>query len=731
MKVSLSLYLAFANIVSAGQGLVGFGLDPVGAYCGWACYMPVAFISLSCSSLSPETGFPVTSVSCRANDTAWLTTLAWCMHTRCTPSNMRPSDFEEAWENRATLSDIAAADPPYVPAKWTYSEALHYVLDNGPPTRELAATDLVLNFTAVISDFMWLSQWNDGMGIQREQIVGATYGIIILVIGFSIPIIMTWLGYLPFMSRLTHKLNPRLIYPSLIGRYNVQPLPHQLGNALTRGQGLAIVIFFLLNLFLTSVNYRSFQPHALRPQVPFEISSYIVYRTGIIAFALLPLLLLFSSRNNVLLWFSNWSHATYLLLHRWVARLFFLQALVHTLVALPFFYGDAKRGYWIWGSVAIVAMALLLLTSVLWVRRKAYEFFLASHIILSVITLVGCWYHVTLWVGIGTWGYETWLYAACAVWFVDRLARGARVLKNGLRRAKVVELGGEYVRVDVPGVRWGTGDPGAHMYAYFPTLGGPAAWRRQPWENHPFSIVPTAVLVGDGQKNKTGDEGAGSRSSSASTGRNVVVVVEVDVEKGDARAAGKARPRVKTAGATGSNSVDDDRDDHRLTVAAAAVGADGITLLIKKSAGITKHLCSTEGGLLTLLDGPYSNAPTTEIRRCDRLLLIGGGIGITSLLSWTVNHLNVKLCWSVKESARCLVAEVEGALGRVQETDVRVGSRLDFDDLLAREVECGWRSVGVVVSGPGGLCDDVRAAVVAAGEKGKTAFVLEVDAYTW
>lgn len=43
----------------------------------------------------------------------------------------------------------------------------------------------------------------------------------------------------------------------------------------------------------------------------------------------------------------------------------------------------------------------------------------------------------------------------------------------------------------------------------------------------------------------------------------------------------------------------------------------------------------------------------------------------------------------------------------------------------------GWRKVGVVVSGPGGLCDDVRAAVAAAGRKGNTVFKLEVNAYSW
>ncbi|MBO8584262.1 hypothetical protein INO15_14155, partial [Staphylococcus aureus] len=82
-------------------------------------------------------------------------------------------------------------------------------------------------------------------------------------------------------------------------------------------------------------------------------------------------------------------------------------------------------------------------------------------------------------------GYEDWLYTAIAVWFADRLVRGIRVLKSGIRRSVVTDLGSGYVRVDIPGIRWGV-EPGNHVYVYFPTL-----IPLRPWENHPFSIVPT------------------------------------------------------------------------------------------------------------------------------------------------------------------------------------------------------------------------------------------------
>lgn len=489
------------------------------------------------------------------------------------------------------------------------------------------------------------------------------------------------------MSGVLNKIKPYLVYPSIIGTYQLRPLPYLLGNAPTVGQSLYVIIFFILNVVLTAVNYESKQPHAWYATQRKEIMAYIFYRTGVLAFVLTPLIILFSSRNNILLWMTNWSHSTFLLLHRWVARIFALQVLLHSLLALPLYYpSEAKKDYWIWGAVATVAVMILLVASGLYVRVFVYEFFLITHILLSVFVIVGCWYHIKLWIGL-TWGYETWLYAACAVWFFDRLARVGRILKTGLRRAKVTDLGGGYVRVDVVGIRWSS-EPGKHVYTYFPLL-NPLRF----WENHPFSVVPTALLQ------------PSCRSLSSKTVDSTAESDHIEVER--------HKGCMERAEAT---------LDNRSTV--------GLTFFIKKSTGMTKYL-QAHDGLLTFLDGPYSNNSIKEVQRCDRLLLIGGGIGITSLLPWVVNHWNVKLCWSVKETARCLVETMDGVLNGIAEKDVKIGSRMNVSELLAEELSSRWPKVGVVVSGPGGLCDDVRAAVAAAGKKGNTVLELEVDAYSW
>ena len=492
------------------------------------------------------------------------------------------------------------------------------------------------------------------------------------------------------MSGILDKVRPYLVYPTIIGTYQVRPLPYLLGNAPTVGQGLYITLFFILNLILTAVNYEARQPHAWYATQGKEVMAFVFYRTGTLAFVLTPLIFLFSSRSNVLLWMTNWSHSTFLVLHRWIARIFALQVLLHTLLALPLYYpAEAKKQYWIWGAVATIAVMILVFASGLYVRSFAYEFFLIMHIVLSVFVLVGCWYHIKLW--LPTWGYENWLYVAFAVWAFDRLARLGRILKNGVRRAEVTDLGGGYVRLDIVGIRWGT-LPGKHVYACFPMLNTLRAW-----ENHPFSVLPTALLQQPCQHSLSSD---GSASKSA--------LDHLDVEKHNGSIEHITEARVQNR----------------------ASPTLGLTLFIKKSSGMTKYL-KAHASLLTLLDGPYPNNPTKEILRCDRILLIGGGIGITGLLPWVTNHSNIKLCWSVRESGSCLVEALNGALSRVGDKEVRVGRRLDIRGLLTEEMDAGWARVGVVISGPGGLCDDVRAAVAAAGRKGGTVFQLEVEAYSW
>ena len=502
------------------------------------------------------------------------------------------------------------------------------------------------------------------------------------------------------MTGVLDKIKPYLVHPSTVGTNYARPFSRLLGIAPTIGQALYIAMFFILNLVLSAVNYSRSQPHPFGFNPREETLFYIGYRTGHIAYGLLPLLILFSSRNNFLLWITNWSYSTYVLLHRWIARIFAIQAIVHSITllltykSLGSYSTESAQPYWQWGIVATVLTCAMLILSHVFFRRLAYELFLILHILLAIFVIVGCWYHVVL-----EWGrnfYDNWLFAACAVWFFDRLLRVIRMAKNGVRHAVVTEIGSDHVRIDVQGVRWAS-KPGYVAFACFPTL-----HPLRPWENHPMSINSTALFRS--YKHTLTPESTSPGQSLSDDGR--------DGEKW----AGKV---------SGANVVHGTVHD-----IAGTQGTTGVTMIVRKTAGWTKLLKSHDQ-LLTLLDGPYPLNPSSEILTCDHVLLIGGGIGITALIAWAQAHPNVKLAWSVKSGAEALVQELDVVLKNIAVKEMVVGQRLNIEALLRSEAQAGYGKVGVVVCGPVGMCDAVRAGVSGLGRGGKTVFELEVDAYSW
>ncbi|KAF9692811.1 hypothetical protein EKO04_009280 [Ascochyta lentis] len=677
--------LALSSTTSA---LIGYPISMYDPNCAFACRDIFSSATLGCSSHDHASSAHshsqgATSPECYASDTPWLTTLANCINSTCTA--IAPWKLEKYWSERVT-GTLTGVLP-----KWTYQETLVQMRGDGRPSRFLEE-DEMLNFTAAFDEVMWESTRGTLEYFENAERTHSRYGIVLLVVGFVTPILITWLSHFPYMTAVLDALKPRLVWPALIGTYHVRALPFSLGNAPTLGQAWYIVFFLILNIVLTATGYRSFQSpsNAWFPDSWQEIMAYVSCRTGVLAFALAPLVILFSSRNNVLLWLTGWSHSTYLLLHRWVARIFTLQVVLHSILEFILYKrkgvidSEQKEPYWIWGIVATMACVIMVVISSLWFRRQSYEIFLILHIILAVFVLAGSWYHVELLFS-RRWGYEFWLYAACAVWFFDRVARVGRVLKNGMRRAEVTHITDDIVRVDIKGIRWDA-TPGKHTYAYLPTLNP-----LRPWENHPFSTIPTALLTPNTPH---------TTSSSSSTHEP-----STDIEK-----------------STGTTTT--------IRAHTSCTNIPGLTLYIRKSNGLTTSL-RPHTSLLTLLDGPYHDTSPTTLLRTDRLVLIAGGIGITALLPYTTQHVNTALYWSVKASSEGLVNELLPALERVGDKEVRIGERLGVEGLLEREEKEGWGRVGVLVCGPGGCVMRLGGGGVVCGGWGRTRWELGVEAFTW
>ncbi|EWG50948.1 hypothetical protein FVEG_10064 [Fusarium verticillioides 7600] len=257
-------------------------------------------------------------------------------------------------------------------------------------------------------------------------------------------------------------------------------------------------------------------------------------------------------------------------------------------ISLGTYYTDVHKPYWIWGIVRTPCLVVLLVQSILRFRRASYEVFLVLHILPAAFVIIGCWYHVYFWKPFSG-VYELWIYMVCAVWFFDRFIRVLHVDKNGLCRASVVELSDEIVRLDISGVRW-LSTPGHHAYIYFPTL-----QPFLPWQNHPFSITNTALLQ-----------------------------------------------ETSAAASSHSDDVELSQKISQVAIKKRFTGTDSISLFIKKHNGTTS-LLRKHPNLPVLVEGPYRGNISHYVLKCDRVLLVGGGISIAGLLSWTRAHMNVKL----------------------------------------------------------------------------------------
>lgn len=67
------------------------------------------------------------------------------------------------------------------------------------------------------------------------------------------------------------------------------------------------------------------------PRVYAQLCRYISDRTGILSLANFPIIWLFGTRNNVLMWLTGWGFGAYNNFHRWVARISTAEAVAHSI----------------------------------------------------------------------------------------------------------------------------------------------------------------------------------------------------------------------------------------------------------------------------------------------------------------------------------------------------------------------------------------------------------------
>jgi hypothetical protein len=532
------------------------------------------------------------------------------------------------------------------------------------------------------------------------------------VVAIALPVFLSLLRHVPFLTKSLgwSYLKSIMVYPTAFGSRHREPV---LGAIIpTRGQSLYIFLISFLNIILLLAPYTITQPQASFTTLRKQTVSLVGNRAGTMAMGNVVALVLFSSRNSFLLYITDWSYSTYLLLHRWLGYWAVAHTIIHSCM-LWSYYVDAGtyaaeilRLYWIWGIVGTVSACALVPLSLPVVRRKLYELFLVSHIVLTLLFLVGYYYHIW-YVYEYKWGYEIWMFVAAGIWALDRILRIVRMAVQGNRTALVTVVpntDGDYVRIEVEGKEWKDGV----AYLCFPTL----SWHF--WESHPFSVSGVCTY--------SGPSDLPSPPVRANLGAGATDEKEAMQHSINSFAAGDL----------------DDRAGTRSTTFYART-REGVTKALKvRASGAGNH----QARLRVLIDGPYNHSGRihSQIAQCSSVVCIVGGVGITACLPILkgCGVSDKKLFWSSRRPG--LVAEISATLselGTNLSMETLIGERFNVKAILNAELHAnestGTGPLAIVVSGPPGLADDVRKLTtqITRTSSSSRAYILVDEAFSW
>lgn len=211
-------------------------------------------------------------------------------------------------------------------------------------------------------------------------------------------------------------------------------------------------------------------------------------RFGLIAFAMFPLVVLLALKSAPFAVFSLriFTHLfsdKLALLHQWSGRIIWLLTTVHVVLWTVQLFQDSRgngsdRAAWffmflydkfIWAIVGYAAMSALVLTSLKSFRQRHFEIFYYSHVVLTVLTLLGSVMHYPpLWY---------WIAIAALLWIGERAYRLGRFawrngMFGGMTREIPFEAGGQYAEQthgrnkSLPAEEYALGDLNTPMESY-------------------------------------------------------------------------------------------------------------------------------------------------------------------------------------------------------------------------------------------------------------------------
>lgn len=163
-----------------------------------------------------------------------------------------------------------------------------------------------------------------------------TDSVVVVATVIAVPLIL-WLANSILRApptALAAKIKSILVMPAVFGRRHRAPAWGGFGIQPTRGVAILLLYFLVINLLLSVVDYPTSAPNLRYKNNETQIKMGVGLRTGLLSFANMALVIFLAGRNTLLLWLTDWSRSTYLMIHRWVAYVAILQGAIHCLIYL-------------------------------------------------------------------------------------------------------------------------------------------------------------------------------------------------------------------------------------------------------------------------------------------------------------------------------------------------------------------------------------------------------------
>lgn len=232
----------------------------------------------------------------------------------------------------------------------------------------------------------------------------------------------------------------------------------------------------------------------------------IAYRCGFLSLGQMPLLFLLAGKNNLIGAFTGHSYYRLNKLHRYVSRTLLITVTLH----MGYWFGDwapydyigyqikNDRNFTQTGLAAWAVLVWIVFSSFAPIRNWSYEFFYVQHILSFVAFMAMVFIHTPA-------EDHGWLWAGIAVFVLDRVIRGLRMLyinlalfhplqraEHNMRslwacNAELTPLPDRMTRITIrdPPIKW---KPGQHAFISCHSVA--------PLQGHPFTI---SSLPSDGE----------------------------------------------------------------------------------------------------------------------------------------------------------------------------------------------------------------------------------------